>query len=104
MKILFIIDKMKNFAGIERILTCKMNYIVSHTSHKIYLTTYEQQSHPLPFPLNTDIICKPLELMMPQRNEMTLPQWLKAYHNVRKCFKHQFKSLLNDIVFPIQSL
>ena len=88
---------MKNYAGIERILTCKMNYIATHTSHKIYLTTYEQESYPLPFPLYADIIYKALNLMMPQRSEMTLPQWLKAYHDVRKSFKYQFKSLINDI-------
>ena len=79
MKILFVIDKMKNFAGIERILTCKINYIVNHTSHKIYLTTYEQQSQPLPFPLDANIIYKPLDIVMPQRSDMTLFQWLKAY-------------------------
>ena len=97
MKILFIIDKMKNFAGIERILTCKMNYIANHTSHKLYLTTYEQQSQPLPFPLDSDIIYKPFDIMLPQRSEMTLFQWVKAYHGTRKCFKNQFKSLLTDI-------
>lgn len=97
MKILFVIDKMKNFAGIERILTCKMNYIVNHTSHKIYLTTYEQQSQPLPFPLDANINYTPLDIVMPQRSDMTLFQWLKAYHAARKCFKNQFKSLVNDI-------
>lgn len=88
---------MKNFAGIERILTCKMNYIVNHTSHKVFFTTYEQQSQPIPFQLDANIIYKPLDLMMPQRSEMSLSQWLKAYHDVRKSFKYQFKSLINDI-------
>lgn len=97
MKILFVIDKMKNYAGIERILTCKMNYIVSHTSYEIYLTTYEQQSQPLPFPLDANIIYKPLNIMMPQRSKMTLFRWVKAYHGTRKCFKSQFKSLIKDI-------
>lgn len=97
MKILFVIDKMKNFAGIERILTCKMNYIVSHTPYKIYLTTYEQQAHPLPFPLDADITYKPLDIVMPQRSNMTLFQWLKSYHNARHRFLYQFKSLIKDI-------
>lgn len=88
---------MKNFAGIERILTCKMNYIVNHTSHKVFFTTYEQQSQPIPFQLDANIIYRPLDLTMPQRSEMTLSQWLKAYHDVRKSFKYQFKSLINDI-------
>lgn len=88
---------MKNYAGIERILTCKMNYIVGHTSHKIYLTTYEQQSHPLPFQLDAKISYIPLEIIMPQRNEMTLLQWLKAHYGARRHFKYQFNLLINDI-------
>ena len=97
MKILFVIDKMKNFAGIERILTCKMNYIENHTSHRIYMTTYEQQSQSLPFPLNANIIYKPLDIVMPQRSEMKLFQWLKTYHNSRYRFHQQFKSLIKVI-------
>ena len=97
MKILFIIDKMKNYAGIERILTCKMNYIKRLTTNEVYLTTYEQQAQPLPFPLDPNIIYKPLDIIMPQRNEMTLTQWLKAYYTVRHYFQHQFKSLIGDI-------
>ena len=97
MTLLFIIDKMKNFAGIERILTCKMNFIVSHLSHIVYLTTYEQQSHPLPFPLNANIVYKPLDIVMPQRGNLTLFQWLKAYYDTRQHFKHQFESLLKDV-------
>lgn len=97
MVILFIIDKMKNFAGIERILTCKMNYIVGHTSHKVFITTYEQQSQSLPFPLEANIIYRPLEIMMPQRNKVTLLQWIKSYFETRRCFRNQFKSLLKDI-------
>jgi len=97
MKILFVIDKMNNYAGIERILTCKMNYIVSHTSYEVYLTTYEQRTQPLPFPLNANIIYKPLNIIMPQRYEMSLFQWLKAYYKVRHRFSYQFKSLVKDI-------
>ena len=88
---------MKNFAGIERILTCKMNYIVNHTSYKIYLTTYEQQFHPLPFPIDANIIYKPLDNVMPQRSDMPLFQWLKSYHNSRAHFHHQFKTLIRVI-------
>ena len=88
---------MKNYAGIERILTCKMNYIALQTTHEVYLTTYEQESQPLPFTIDTSIIYKPLDIMMPQRNKMMLSQWLKAYYTARHCFQQQFKSLINDI-------
>lgn len=87
---------MKNFAGIERILTCKMNYIASQTSHEVSLMTYEQQGHPIPFPLDRTISHHPLDIMMPQRSEMTLVQWLKAYLNARRRFRYQFMSLLKN--------
>lgn len=88
---------MKNFAGIERILTCKMNYIANNTSNIIYFTTYEQQSQPLPFPTDASIIYKPLNIMMPQRNDISLFQWLKSYLITRRYFRNQFKSLIKDI-------
>jgi glycosyltransferase involved in cell wall biosynthesis len=88
---------MKNYAGIERILTCKMNYIASHTSYDVYLTNYEQQGQPLPFPLDARIIYKPIDAVMPQRNEMTMFQWLKAYRYSRNSFKQQFNLLINHI-------
>ena len=97
MKILFVIDKMKNYAGIERILTCKMNYIARQTSHEVYLTTYEQQTQPLPFPLDINIFYKPIDVMMPQRSEMTLSRWLKAHLGARRLFRHQFKHIIQDI-------
>ena len=85
---------MKNYAGIERILTCKMNYIASQTPYDIFFATYEQQSQPFPFQLNPRIIHKPLDIMMPQRNEMTLLKWIFAYHDARNRFKQQFESLI----------
>ena len=88
---------MKNYAGIERILTCKMNYIARQTSHVVYLATYEQQNKPLPFPLNTNISHISLNIIMPQRSDMTLYQWLNAYFVARYRFLHQFKQLINNI-------
>lgn len=87
---------MKNFAGIERILTCKMNYLSEQTDHQIYLTTYEQQSEDLPFLLNSKIVYSPINVPIPQRNMTTLLRWLKAYYNTRRRFNQQFKHLLNS--------
>ena len=97
MRILFVIDKMKNYAGIERILTSKMNYIARNTTNEVYLTTYEQQDHHFPFPFDSSITHMPFEVIIPQRSEMTLPQWMKAYYVARHRFLQQFKSLIKDI-------
>lgn len=88
---------MKNYAGIERILTCKMNYIVSQTTHEVYLTTYEQQSKDLPFQLNSKISYQPMDVPMPQWGKTTFLGWLKAYYHARRLYKQQFHHLLKDI-------
>ena len=36
MKILYVINKMTNLAGIERILSCKMNYLSEKTEHSVH--------------------------------------------------------------------
>ena len=97
MKILFVIDKMQDYAGIERILTCKMNYITTQTTHQVFLTTYEQQCKPLSFPLNKQIAYHPLDVPIPLREESSFLTWLKDYLHTRNIFKHHFKELLATI-------
>ncbi len=97
MRILYVIDKMQNYAGIERILSCKMNYISEQTPHNVFLTTYDQQSKGLPFQLNENISYNPIHVPMPLRNEMTIYSWLKAYFLTRGIFKQQFRTILNKI-------
>lgn len=46
MKLLYVINRMTNLAGIERILSCKMNFLAENTSYQIILTTYEQDGRP----------------------------------------------------------
>ena len=97
MRILFVIDKMQNYAGIERILSCKMNYISEQTTHNVFLTTYDQQSKGLPFQLHDKILYQPIHVPMPLRNQMTMTCWLRSYIQARCQFKRLFLSLLNEI-------
>jgi len=97
MKLLFIIDKMKNYAGIERILTCKMNYIADKTSNQVFLCTYEQLSQELPFSLNSRITHIPINTPIPQRDKTTLIKWVRSYINARFEFKNQLLQLLNEV-------
>lgn len=97
MKILYVINKMTNLAGIERILTCKMNYLADNTNHTIYLVTYEQQGRSLPFSINDKIIYRPIEAPIPRREGYALLRWIKTHFSARKTFKLKFHNLLNDI-------
>lgn len=90
MKIVYVINKMANLAGIERILTCKMNYMSEKTIHSVFLVTYEQGDHPLPFQLNKMISYHAIDAPIPRREGFTLLKWIKEIHSARKVFKSRF--------------
>jgi len=97
MKILYIIDKMTQLAGIERILTCKMNYISEQTSHQVFLSTYDQNNVLLPFSLNEKISYIPFTAPIPPRAGHSLVKWIRAYLHARKIFKQEFLKTLCHI-------
>jgi len=88
---------MTNLAGIERILTCKMNYIAEETSNQVLLTTYEQQGRPLSFQLNKKIEYRPIDVILPLREGQSFIKWLTAYHHARKEFKKEFHLILQEL-------
>lgn len=97
MRILYVINKMTNFAGIERILTSKMNYLSDNTDFQILLTTYEQRNCKLPFKLNDIITYKPIDVSIPRRYNYSFIKWLILYILARKQFKTKFHNLLCHI-------
>lgn len=97
MKILYVLDKMHHFAGMERILTSKMNYIADSTTHQVYFTTYEQNNILLPFSLSEKIVYKPLEAAIARRDNLIFIKWIVAYIKTRWKFKNEFEKLLDEI-------
>ena len=72
MKILYVINKMTNLAGIERILSCKMNYLSEESEYAVYLLTYEQPNQALSFQINERITYCPINAPIPQREGLSL--------------------------------
>lgn len=97
MKIVYVINKMTNLAGIERILTCKMNYLSEKSEHSVYLVTYEQPSQALSFQINERITYCPINAPIPQREGLSLFRWIKNYISARKVFKRQYNNLIKNI-------
>ena len=88
---------MDNLAGIERILTCKMNYLADNSNHEVDLMTYSQQNIPIPFYLDNRISYYPIDAPIPQREGLTIIKWIKSYFAARKVFKKQFTNLIKTI-------
>lgn len=88
---------MYNFAGIERILACKLNYLAKQTNYEIFLSTYEQCGKSVPFPMSTRIYYEPMNVIFPSRNKLTIVQWLRIYVKQRHDFQFQYRQLLEKI-------
>ena len=88
---------MTNLAGIERILTCKMNYLSERPKYSVFLVTYEQPNQVLSFQINKRITYCPINAPIPQREGLPLLRWIKAYISSRKVFKRKFYNNLRDI-------
>lgn len=54
MKLLFILKAFASIAGVERVMSDKMNYLAER-GHTVMLITYEQGNHPLIYKLNKSI-------------------------------------------------
>ena len=93
-RILYIQDRMKNKAGMERILTAKINYLAQHTDHHLFLLTYEQSGAPLAFELDKSVQYIPIDNIIPLRKDYSLLKWLIKYLNARKQFR---KNIMQEI-------
>lgn len=88
---------MHHFAGMERILTFKMNDIADHTRHQVYFTTYEQGDVLIPFPLSEKVVYAPVKAMIAGREHLAFAQWIPAYVRTRKLFKTELENLLDSV-------
>ena len=52
--ILYIWRSMASLAGVERVLSMKINWLASH-GYKVILVTYEQGLHPIVLPIHPNV-------------------------------------------------
>lgn len=88
---------MKNKAGMERILTAKINYLAEHTDHHLFLLTYEQCGNPLSFDLDKSVQHISIDNIIPLRKDYSLLMWFKEYLNTRTRFSNNLKQIIDQI-------
>ena len=88
---------MKNKAGMERILTAKINYLAEHTDHNLFLLTYEQSGSPLSFDLDKSVKHISIDNIIPLRKDYSLLMWFKEYLNTRTRFSNCLKQIIEQI-------
>lgn len=97
MKALFFLHSLANFAGIERVMCDKMNYMAQQ-GHDVTLVTYEQGKHPYSFPLNNPIHCINIEncrFFTLYRYHHPIRLWKMM--KMKRLFKQKFHRLVVDV-------
>ncbi len=88
---------MKNRAGMERILTAKINYLAEHTNYQLYLLTYEQEGSPLPFDLAQSVQHLSIDHIIPLRKDYPICVWFIKFLATRKHFHKSFIKQIEDV-------
>lgn len=93
MKIMYILKSFAMKAGVERVMSDKMNYLAAH-GYDVVLVTYEQGNHPLAFPLHQKVVHHSLDARFFTLSRY--PIWKRPYywHKMR----HRLKCGLQEVV------
>ena len=86
MRVLYFNDAWAIWGGLERVLIEKMNYLADEEDYDIFTITYNQSTHPLPYPLNPKIVHRDLNICLHHQYR---------YHGLKKYyFKYKLQKLL----------
>lgn len=95
MKILFVLSSFAHAAGVERVMSDKMNYLAEQGHHVVF-ATYEQGQHPLIFPLHKSVIH--LDLACPYFTLYRYPLFIRLVkaHFMKRIFLRRLQSVIDE--------
>lgn len=95
MKIIFLIKAFALKAGVERLISDKMNYMAEQ-GHEIMLVTYEQGVHPDVFPLHPSIRRVDLDTRFFTLQKYALPRRMWEICRLQKIFGKRLQKVVDD--------
>lgn len=102
MKIVYIYPKLTFASGTERILIDKMNCFANQDDYEVMALTYEQDNHPIIFPLSSKVIHVDLDARFYELYKYSrfirLIKWRSYKRQLQKRFDDLMASFLPDIV------
>ena len=101
MKILYCIPALYNPGGMERVLTEKVNYLVSLADYEIFIVTTDQQAKDLRFPLDSRIKLFHLDIDFNSHYNYPLVKKYIAHRKKMKQYKASLIKLLNDFQIDV---
>jgi len=99
MKIVYILGNIINRAGVERIMTQKINYL-ANSDYDVSLITTDQNNLPFSFPISNKVNYLPVDAPIPSRTDYPYPfiKWLLLFYKARSLYNKK----LNDAIKTIQ--
>jgi len=67
MRILYLFRSLAVWGGIERILTEKMNWLADVAGNEVFMLTYDQGTHPVPYELSSRVVLEDLDIRFHQQ-------------------------------------
>ena len=102
MKIIYVYPKLTFPAGTERILVDKMNYLADHVGYDVMLVTYEQDNHPIIYPLSQKVTHVDLDVRYYELYKtnfiVRLFNWRHYDNQLKRRFEQIASSFRPDIV------
>lgn len=95
MRFLFIIKSFAQVAGVERVMSDKMNYL-EQQGHQILLLTYEQGHHPLIFHLNHNIKHVDIDCCFFRLHGISILKRIYKSIKLKQTFKERIKKVIAD--------
>lgn len=101
MKLLYIIGNIINRAGVERIMTKKINYL-TETDCDVSLVTTDQMNQRFSFPISKEVHYYSVNAPIPSRTDYPFTKWLFLYYKARskysQALNHAIKKCHPDII------
>lgn len=88
---------MAQLAGMERILSDKMNYLSDKLNYDIWLVTYEQGGHPYAFSLSEKIHHTDIDVLFYKKHGLNFIQKTCLYLQMRKTFKKRLYEIITKV-------
>ena len=95
MKLLYILGNIINRAGVERIMTQKINYL-AETNCDVSLLTTDQMGQPISFPLSNKVNYISVKAPIPSRTDYPFAKWLFMFHKARSIYKEAINKTLEN--------
>jgi glycosyltransferase involved in cell wall biosynthesis len=95
MKLLYIIGNIINRAGVERIMTQKINYL-AETNCDVSLLTTDQMGQPISFPLSNKVNYISVKAPIPSRTDYSFIKWLFLFHKARSIYKETINRTIDE--------